>query len=82
MGCFDSRRRDGSRILGGCRDRLARIVSFLTLRRCVAICSVIAESGVIAGKNRRALDSTVLDDAVARQDTVTMLVDQIRRAAN
>lgn len=44
-----------------------------------AVRAVIAESGVIAGKNRRALDSTVLDDAVARQDTVTMLVDQIRR---
>ena len=44
-----------------------------------AVRAVITESGVIAGKNRRALDSTVLDDAVARQDTVTMLVDQIRR---
>jgi hypothetical protein len=39
---------------------------------------VITESGVIAGKHRRALDSTILD-AVARQDTVTMLVEQIRR---
>ncbi|MGH3659054.1 MAG: transposase, partial [Micromonosporaceae bacterium] len=37
------------------------------------------ESGVIANKHRRALDSTVLDDAVARQDTITMLVAQIRR---
>ncbi len=44
-----------------------------------AVRAVITESGVIAGKNRRALDSTVLDDAVARQDTVTMLVEQIRR---
>jgi hypothetical protein len=34
---------------------------------------------VIAGKNRRVLDSTVLDDAVQRQDTVAMLVTQIRR---
>jgi len=41
--------------------------------------SVIVESGVIAGKHRRAIDSTVLDDAVARQDTITMLVEQIRR---
>ena len=40
---------------------------------------VIAETGVVAGKQRRALDSTVLDDAVARQDTVTQLVAQIRR---
>src|SRR3954451_286925 len=44
-----------------------------------AVRAVIAGSGVIAGKTRRALDSTVLDDAVARQDTVTMLVTQIRR---
>lgn len=44
-----------------------------------AVRAVITETGVIAGKHRRALDSTVLDDAVARQDTVTMLVEQIRR---
>ncbi len=44
-----------------------------------AVRAVIAETGVIASKHRRAIDSTVLDDAVARQDTVTMLVDQIRR---
>jgi IS5 family transposase len=44
-----------------------------------AVRSVIAESGVIANKHRRAIDSTVLDDAVARQDTITMLVEQIRR---
>jgi hypothetical protein len=40
---------------------------------------VIAETGAVAGKQRRALDSTILDDAVARQDTVTQLVAQIRR---
>jgi hypothetical protein len=44
-----------------------------------AVRAVIAASGVIATKTRRALDSTVLDDAVARQDTVTMVVTQIRR---
>jgi IS5 family transposase len=44
-----------------------------------AVRAVIAEAGVIARKHRRALDSTVLDDAVARQDTVTMLATQIRR---
>jgi IS5 family transposase len=44
-----------------------------------AVRSVITESGVIAGKHRRAVDSTVLDDAVARQDTVTMVVEQVRR---
>lgn len=40
---------------------------------------VIAETGAVAGKQRRALDSTILDDAVARQDTVTQLVAQVRR---
>ncbi len=40
---------------------------------------VINHSGAVAGKQRRALDSTVLDDAVARQDTVTQLIAQIRR---
>jgi hypothetical protein len=44
-----------------------------------AVREVIAQTGVLAGKRRRALDSTVLDDAVARQDTVTQLVAQIRR---
>ena len=44
-----------------------------------AVRSVITESDVLAGKHRRALDSTVLDDAVARQDTITMLTAQIRR---
>lgn len=44
-----------------------------------AVRAVIVESKVLAGKTRRALDSTVLDDAVARQDTITMLVAQIRR---
>ncbi len=40
---------------------------------------VITEAGAVAGKQRRALDSTILDDAVARQDTVTQLIAQIRR---
>ena len=40
---------------------------------------VITSTGVLAGKTRRALDSTVLDDAVARQDTVTQLIASIRR---
>ena len=39
-----------------------------------AIREVVAETGVLAGKTRRALDSTLLDDAVATQDTVTQLV--------
>ncbi|MCT2139638.1 IS5/IS1182 family transposase, partial [Dietzia cinnamea] len=40
---------------------------------------VIAETGAVKTKTRRALDSTVLDDAVARQDTITQLIAQIRR---
>jgi len=40
---------------------------------------VIGATGVLAGKTRRALDSTVLDDAVATQDTVTQLIAAIRR---
>lgn len=44
-----------------------------------AVRAVIAETGVLKGKTRRALDSTVLDDAVATQDTVTQLIAAIRR---
>lgn len=39
---------------------------------------VVAATGVLAGRQRRALDSTVLDDAVATQDTITQLVAAIR----
>jgi len=39
-----------------------------------AVLAVVAETGVLSGKNRRALDSTILDDAVATQDTVTQLI--------
>jgi Transposase domain (DUF772)/Transposase DDE domain len=46
-----------------------------------AVRAVVAETGVLAGKTRRALDSTVLDDAVATQDTVTQLIAAIRRVA-
>jgi len=44
-----------------------------------AVRAVIDATGVLAGKRRRALDSTLLDDAVATQDTVTQLVSAIRR---
>jgi IS5 family transposase len=44
-----------------------------------AVRAVVVETGVLAGKPRRALDSTLLDDAVATQDTVTQLVSMIRR---
>lgn len=44
-----------------------------------AVTTVITESGALRGRRRRAIDSTILDDAVARQDTVTQLVAQVRR---
>lgn len=44
-----------------------------------AVREVVAATGVLKAKTRRALDSTVLDDAVATQDTVTQLVAQLRR---
>lgn len=44
-----------------------------------AVKDVAARTGVLNGKARRALDSTVLDDAVATQDTVTQLVAAIRK---
>jgi IS5 family transposase len=40
---------------------------------------VAEATGVLTGRSRRALDSTVLFDAVATQDTATQLVAQIRR---
>jgi hypothetical protein len=42
---------------------------------------VIAETGVLKGRRRRAVDSTILADAVATQDTVTQLVSAVRRVA-
>jgi IS5 family transposase len=45
-----------------------------------AVRAVVAQTGVLRGKTRRALDSTLLDDAVATQDTVTQLISAIRRA--
>ena len=44
-----------------------------------AVRRVVAATGVLAGRTRRALDSTLLDDAVATQDTVTQLISAIRR---
>lgn len=59
------------------RGRLARSDSphriFDAVRR------VVAETGVLTGKIRRAVDSVVLDDAVATQDTITQLIAAIRR---
>ena len=45
------------------------------------VAEVIAETGVLRGRRRRCVDSTVFDDAVATQDTVTQLVAAIRKVA-
>jgi hypothetical protein len=44
-----------------------------------AVAKVVGETGVLAGRRRRAVDSTILADAVATQDTITQLVAAIRR---
>lgn len=44
-----------------------------------AVKQVAAQTGVLNGRSRRALDSTIFDDAVATQDTVTQLVAAIRK---
>jgi Transposase DDE domain/Transposase domain (DUF772) len=44
-----------------------------------AVRQVVAQTGVLKGRGRRVLDSTILADAVATQDTVTQLVAAIRR---
>jgi hypothetical protein len=46
-----------------------------------AVRSVVAATGVLHGRMMRALDSVVLDDAVATQDTVTQLIAAIRRVS-
>ncbi len=46
-----------------------------------AVRRVIGETGVLKGRRRRAVDSTILADAVATQDTITQLVSAIRRCS-
>ena len=46
-----------------------------------AVQKVVRETGVLKGRRRRAVDSTILADAVATQDTVTQLVSAIRKVA-
>lgn len=45
-----------------------------------AVRSVITATNVLAGRDHRVLDATVLDDAVTTQDAVMQLVTAIRRA--
>ncbi len=42
---------------------------------------VVEQTGVLKGRRRRAVDSAILADGVASQDTVTQLVSAIRRVA-
>src|SRR5919199_711831 len=44
-----------------------------------AVRQVVEATGILRGRHRRAVDSTILADAVATQDTVTQLIGQIRR---
>jgi hypothetical protein len=59
------------------RQRLAR--SQRPHRINNAVKKVVEETGIVAGRRRRAVDSTILADAVATQDTITQLVSAIRR---
>jgi IS5 family transposase len=43
-----------------------------------AVRTVVDQTGILATRHRRVLDSTVLDDAVTRQDALMQLVAQIR----
>jgi hypothetical protein len=46
-----------------------------------AVAEVVAQTGILRGRRKRCVDSTVFDDAVATQDTVTQLVAAVRKAA-
>ena len=46
-----------------------------------AVRKIVEETGVLKGRRRRAVDSTILADGVATQDTVTQLISAIRRVA-
>ena len=61
------------------RNRIAR--SERPYRVNDAVRKIVEQTGVLKGRRRRAVDSTILADAVATQDTVTQLVSAIRRAA-
>jgi hypothetical protein len=44
-----------------------------------AVKTVIEATGMLRGRSKRAVDSTILADAVATQDTITQLIAAIRR---
>lgn len=46
-----------------------------------AVKTVIEQTGILRGRRKRAVDSTILADAVATQDTVTQLISAMRRVS-
>ena len=46
-----------------------------------AVAEVIAQTAILRGRRKRCVDSTVFDDAVATQDTVTQLMAAMRKVA-
>ncbi len=46
-----------------------------------AVAAVISGTGILAGRRKQCVDSTVFDDAVATQDTVTQLMAAMRKVA-
>ena len=46
-----------------------------------AVAAVIAATGILRGRRKRCVDSTVFDDAVATQDTVTQLTAAMRKVS-
>src|SRR6266508_722632 len=44
-----------------------------------AVKRVVEQTGILRGRRKRAVDSTILADAVATQDTITQLISAIRR---
>jgi Transposase domain (DUF772)/Transposase DDE domain len=61
------------------RNRIAR--SARPHRVNDAVRKIVEQTGILTGRRRRAVDSTILADAVATQDTVTQLVAAVRRVA-
>ena len=59
------------------RRRLARSARPHRINQ--AVKQVVEQTGILAGRGRRAADSTILADAVATQDTITQLISAIRR---
>jgi DDE family transposase/transposase-like protein DUF772 len=61
------------------RRRLAKSVRPHRINE--AVRRIVEETGILRGRHRRAVDSTILADAVATQDIITQLVAAVRRVA-